>query len=103
MDVKKKRIRVIKWTLAIAVFLPILLSPLTVPPKGEPPLYIVHLFFFIPSLIATLLHDLTDSPVVIIMGFAITHVLVFFIIGWIIARLVYMNKKTASKSEPAQD
>jgi antibiotic biosynthesis monooxygenase (ABM) superfamily enzyme len=102
MDIKKKRIKLIKWTLAIAIFLPAWLFPFT-HPKGGEPLYIVRLFFFIPSLVTKLLISIKLPAVMVIMSFAITHVLTYFLIGWIIARLIYPNKKISDKAETPQD
>jgi len=97
MDIKKKRERLITWILAIGVFLPILLFPWCCP-KGQEPFLIMKLICFVAIQITGFLYIFTHSVVLIVSVFTIAHVLTCLFIGWIIARLVYPNRKSLPES-----
>ena len=100
MDIKKKRIKVIKVTVILGVTLPILFALMSDPKSNDG---IVVMFFIVAAMISQWASIYIKNQHAIHAVFIISHLTTYLLLGWIIARLIYPNKKISNKAEMPQD
>ncbi|MCK4983248.1 MAG: hypothetical protein KAS17_10010, partial [Victivallaceae bacterium] len=107
MDIKKKREKLITIIVAIGIFVPILTLIFGIYKLGRFLVPVNYCFCFVAFQISKLIAPFVIHPRIIFFVFIIIYVLNYLFLGWIIARLVYPNKKLLPEpdtpSEPTQD
>jgi len=98
MNLKKKREKLITLILAIGVFIPLLFLMISPAKSNSWLLSVFYCFCFISIKITELTAIFVKSQSMFFLILCITHILTCFFIGWIIARLVYPNKKSLPES-----
>jgi len=100
MYIKKKRqvVIIVVFTVAMLLTLAMSISDL----KLEVPGGLTNIFFciYIPSFyVTTLVRQFTESYILLYSVFWITYIVTYLLLGWIIARLAYPNKKSSPEPD----
>jgi hypothetical protein len=99
MDIKKKRMQVIKLTLILGVTLPILILVMS-GPKSDSPL--VLLLCIVAGKLTELVSHFIKNRHALFAIFIVVHIATYLFLGWIVARLIYPSKKDSLKNGVTQ-
>jgi hypothetical protein len=96
MDIERKREFVIVGVFAAGILFPLALLRTfgikPVVPEGWFPVF--HYIYFVGIKVTALANLFIESKDMLLLIFAITHILTCLLLGWIIARLIFRNKKS---------
>ncbi len=102
MDIKKKKENLIGVIIIVGIFVPLLLLIISDSKSDDWEMPVIYCLCFVGIKVSELISFFIKSRIMLFPFFFIIHVLSYFFLGWIIARLIYPNKKLSEADNPSE-